>query len=240
MLLVSLPTMIIGSWLLTSASTSSLTKASEENGVALFAVDSQGLLIYDTDLGSTTPDDAAMLKAGVLRAWARQVMLAPPVMQLVTAPSLVLGLFNLRIVPLIDTAALLGVGSIDVGAFAVVLHTSSSPAGLATTAVPTRVSLEVPATASELPGTTGTYFVDGRVVVLLDPSALLVTERLDGPDAHSGQVAVGIPVLILSSRSNQTDRQRGLDAGADGYIVKSGFDEGSLLTAVNRLVGARS
>jgi two-component system chemotaxis sensor kinase CheA len=49
-----------------------------------------------------------------------------------------------------------------------------------------------------------------------------------------------IPVLILSSRSNETDRQRGLDAGADGYIVKSGFDEGSLLTAVNRLVGARS
>ena len=48
-----------------------------------------------------------------------------------------------------------------------------------------------------------------------------------------------IPVLILSSRSSETDRKRGLDAGADGYIVKSGFDEGSLLDAVHRLLGLR-
>jgi two-component system chemotaxis sensor kinase CheA len=46
-----------------------------------------------------------------------------------------------------------------------------------------------------------------------------------------------IPVLILSSRSSEADRQRGLDAGADGYIAKSTFDEASLLTAVNRLLG---
>lgn len=46
-----------------------------------------------------------------------------------------------------------------------------------------------------------------------------------------------IPVLILSSRSSDSDRQRGLDVGADGYIVKSGFDEASLLAAVNRLLG---
>jgi two-component system chemotaxis sensor kinase CheA len=49
-----------------------------------------------------------------------------------------------------------------------------------------------------------------------------------------------IPVLILSARSSDSDRQRGLDSGADGYIVKSGFDEGSLLTAVNRLIGGRA
>jgi two-component system chemotaxis sensor kinase CheA len=47
-----------------------------------------------------------------------------------------------------------------------------------------------------------------------------------------------VPILILSSRSSEADRQRGLDAGADGYIVKSGFDEGGLLTAVHRLLGA--
>ncbi|WP_426996864.1 hybrid sensor histidine kinase/response regulator [Pseudarthrobacter sp. N5] len=49
-----------------------------------------------------------------------------------------------------------------------------------------------------------------------------------------------IPVLILSSRSSAPDRQRGLDAGADGFILKSSFDEGSLLMAVNRLIGARA
>jgi two-component system chemotaxis sensor kinase CheA len=49
-----------------------------------------------------------------------------------------------------------------------------------------------------------------------------------------------IPVLILTSRASEADRQRGLDVGADGYIIKSGFDEGSLLAAVNRLLGART
>jgi two-component system chemotaxis sensor kinase CheA len=47
-----------------------------------------------------------------------------------------------------------------------------------------------------------------------------------------------IPILILSSRSSDADRQRGLEAGADGYIRKSGFDEAGLLAAVNRLLGA--
>jgi two-component system chemotaxis sensor kinase CheA len=47
-----------------------------------------------------------------------------------------------------------------------------------------------------------------------------------------------IPVLILSSRASDADRQRGLDVGADGYIIKSSFDESSLLAAVNRLLGA--
>jgi two-component system chemotaxis sensor kinase CheA len=47
-----------------------------------------------------------------------------------------------------------------------------------------------------------------------------------------------IPVLILTSLSTEADKQRGLDAGADGYIVKSGFDETSLLAAVTRLLGA--
>ena len=56
---------------------------------------------------------------------------------------------------------------------------------------------------------------------------------------RSHPTLANIPVLILSSRSSDADRQRGLDAGADGYIVKSGFDEGSLLTAVNRLLGGR-
>lgn len=47
-----------------------------------------------------------------------------------------------------------------------------------------------------------------------------------------------IPVLILSSRSSEADRQHGLDAGADGFIQKSGFDEAGLLSSVHRLLGA--
>ena len=42
--------------------------------------------------------------------WVREVVAAPTLTRLVTAPSIVLGLFNLRgeIVALLDTAALLG------------------------------------------------------------------------------------------------------------------------------------
>ena len=46
-----------------------------------------------------------------------------------------------------------------------------------------------------------------------------------------------VPILILTSRASAGDRQRGLEAGADGYIIKSAFDEGSLLEAVARLLG---
>jgi two-component system, chemotaxis family, sensor kinase CheA len=54
---------------------------------------------------------------------------------------------------------------------------------------------------------------------------------------RSTPALANVPVLMLTSRAGDSDRQRGLDAGADGYILKSGFDEGSLLTAVNRLLG---
>lgn len=46
-----------------------------------------------------------------------------------------------------------------------------------------------------------------------------------------------LPVLILTSRSSDEDRRRGLEAGADGYIVKSAFDEGALLAAIVRVLG---
>jgi two-component system, chemotaxis family, sensor kinase CheA len=55
--------------------------------------------------------------------------------------------------------------------------------------------------------------------------------------AHPG--LSNIPVLILTSRSTDNDRQRGLEVGADGYIVKSAFDERSLLTAIEQLLGSR-
>jgi two-component system chemotaxis sensor kinase CheA len=80
-----------------------------------------------------------------------------------------------------------------------------------------------------------------------EPSDLVLTDVempvMDGfalTEAIRGRPSLAnIPVLILSSRASETDRQRGLDAGADGYIIKSSFDEGSLLSAVNRLIGAR-
>lgn len=81
-----------------------------------------------------------------------------------------------------------------------------------------------------------------------EPSDLVLTDiempTMDGfgltEAIRAHPTLTNIPVLILSSRSSEADRQRGLDAGADGYIIKSAFDEASLLTAVDRLIGVRS
>ncbi|GAC1533021.1 MAG: hybrid sensor histidine kinase/response regulator [Acidimicrobiales bacterium] len=45
------------------------------------------------------------------------------------------------------------------------------------------------------------------------------------------------PVLILTSRATDDDHRRGMEAGADGYLLKSAFDQGRLLAAVERLLG---
>ena len=66
--------------------------------------------------------------------------------------------------------------------------------------------------------------------------------RMDGfqlTAAIRGQPALAsLPVIILTSRGSDEDRRRGLECGADGYIVKSGFDQSALLAAVERLLGA--
>jgi purine-binding chemotaxis protein CheW len=111
--------------------------------------------------------------------WVREVLTAPRITPLPTAPSEVLGLFNLRgeIVPLFDTAALLGIGTTDAVAFTVVLLGPQGPAGLATTAFPQRAVLDVPTGRSEHQGTAGTFRIGERVAVLIEPSALLAPDR---------------------------------------------------------------
>jgi chemotaxis signal transduction protein len=118
--------------------------------------------------------------------WVRQVLLAPPATTLVTAPAVVLGLFNMRgeIVPLLDTAALLGIGTIESVAYAVILGSSSGPVALAVTGLPERVTLTGPDSPSALAGTAGTYCSADRVVVLLDPGALLASSGL--ASSHRG------------------------------------------------------
>jgi len=114
--------------------------------------------------------------------WVGEVVGAPAVTPLVTAPATVRGLLNLRgeIVPLLDTAGLLGVGRVEQVAFAVVLTTELGPVGLSATGFPRRTVLEGQHGPSELPGTDGTYQVGNRAVVLLDPGALLASERFGG------------------------------------------------------------
>jgi two-component system chemotaxis sensor kinase CheA len=46
-----------------------------------------------------------------------------------------------------------------------------------------------------------------------------------------------IPAILVTSRAGEEDRQRGRDAGARGYIVKSEFDQAELLTMIRPLIG---
>jgi two-component system chemotaxis sensor kinase CheA len=84
------------------------------------------------------------------------------------------------------------------------------------------------------------------LAMLADEPADLVVTDLEMPNVDGFALTssirahprlTNIPVLIVSSRASAEDHQRGLDAGADGYIVKTSFDEAGLLSAVSRLLG---
>jgi two-component system chemotaxis sensor kinase CheA len=45
-----------------------------------------------------------------------------------------------------------------------------------------------------------------------------------------------IPVILVTALNSREDRERGVDAGANAYIVKSSFDQGNLLEVVRRLI----
>lgn len=125
--------------------------------------------------------------------WAREVVVAPKVTPLATAPPVVIGLFNLRgqIVPLLDTATLLGLGAVETISHAVVVNSPQGLAGLATTGLPQGHTLEEPIGPSELPGTTGLHRVGDRVAALLDLALLLAPDRLRGPDLRVDVAAMG-------------------------------------------------
>jgi two-component system chemotaxis sensor kinase CheA len=59
-----------------------------------------------------------------------------------------------------------------------------------------------------------------------------LTERVKGAEAHAD-----LPVILVTSLESRQDRIRGLEAGADAYVVKSTFDQLELLEIIERLIG---
>ncbi len=45
-----------------------------------------------------------------------------------------------------------------------------------------------------------------------------------------------LPVVLVTALESREDRERGIEAGANAYIVKRSFDQGNLLEAVHRLL----
>jgi two-component system, chemotaxis family, sensor kinase CheA len=46
-----------------------------------------------------------------------------------------------------------------------------------------------------------------------------------------------LPVIIVTSLSSNEDRRKGIEVGAQAYIVKGSFDQGTLLSTVETLIG---
>lgn len=78
-----------------------------------------------------------------------------------------------------------------------------------------------------------------------EPVDLVVTDlempNLDGflltSSIRANPRLANIPVLIVSSHASEDEHRRGLESGADGFIVKASFDEAGLLAAVSGLLG---
>jgi two-component system chemotaxis sensor kinase CheA len=45
-----------------------------------------------------------------------------------------------------------------------------------------------------------------------------------------------LPVVLVTSLEAPEDRARGIDVGADAYLVKQSFDQSNLLAAIGRLL----
>jgi purine-binding chemotaxis protein CheW len=113
-------------------------------------------------------------------AVAREVVVAPKLAALPTVSATIAGVFNLRgeVVPLFDTAMLLGLGTIPSVEYVAVVETELGPAGLAMTNVGESVDLGEPIGTTDTPGTVGSYALGTRVVVLIDVGTLLAPARV--------------------------------------------------------------
>jgi two-component system chemotaxis sensor kinase CheA/two-component system sensor histidine kinase and response regulator WspE len=45
------------------------------------------------------------------------------------------------------------------------------------------------------------------------------------------------PIVIITSRETEQDKRRGIEVGADAYIVKGDFDQAGLLDTLRNLLG---
>jgi two-component system, chemotaxis family, sensor kinase CheA len=79
-----------------------------------------------------------------------------------------------------------------------------------------------------------------------DAEIALVITDLDMPELNgleltrairADAVRSSLPVVIITSNGSEDDQRRGIEAGADAYMVKQNFDQQALLATVERLVG---
>ena len=45
----------------------------------------------------------------------------------------------------------------------------------------------------------------------------------------------GVPVVLVSALESRDDKERGIEVGANAYVVKSSFEQSNLLEIIRRL-----
>lgn len=86
--------------------------------------------------------------------------------------------------------------------------------------------------------------MDALTLLRTEHFDLLVSDvempRLNGVDLtariRADTKLAALPVILVSALGTREDRERGIDAGANAYIVKSNFDQSNLLASVRRLI----
>jgi two-component system, chemotaxis family, sensor kinase CheA len=59
-----------------------------------------------------------------------------------------------------------------------------------------------------------------------------LTKRLRAEDRYRH-----VPIMMITSREREEDKRRGMEAGADAYIVKSGLNQSSLMDTLQTILG---
>jgi len=79
--------------------------------------------------------------------------------------------------------------------------------------------------AGEMPD----LIISDVVMPRLDGFGLTERVKSDARTAH-------IPVILVTSLDSKEDKTRGIEVGADAYIVKSHFDQNNLLETIEQLI----
>ncbi len=86
--------------------------------------------------------------------------------------------------------------------------------------------------------------VEGLDMLQAEDGVDLIVSDIDMPNMDGyemcRQVRAGpysdVPILVVTSRGSLSEKQKGLDAGADGYVIKGEFEQGRFLNHVRRLL----